>query len=57
MVNEVLATELAGGVHALSIAAKTPEQWSSDPSYAKSPGCAGGSKHDPHMQAKLNPSS
>ena len=30
MINEVLKDELSGQVHALSIRAKTPEQWKSD---------------------------
>ena len=43
-VNETLAEELSSGVHALSIVAKTPEQWENmtkddiDPS----PKCRGG---------------
>ncbi|MBN3282897.1 BOLA1 protein, partial [Polyodon spathula] len=53
LVNEALREELASSVHALSIQAKTPEQWSSDPSLAKSPPCMGGSKHDPGMAGRL----
>ncbi|KAK6467107.1 bolA-like protein 1 [Huso huso] len=52
LVNEALREELAGSVHALSIQAKTPQQWSSDPSLAKSPPCMGGSKHDPGMRLR-----
>ncbi|XP_031557313.1 uncharacterized protein LOC116293952 [Actinia tenebrosa] len=44
MVNEVLKKELEGGVHALSIQAKTAEQWeSSGQKVQKSPPCMGGS--------------
>ncbi|XP_078382177.1 DNA-binding transcriptional regulator BolA-like [Oculina patagonica] len=44
MVNEILKEELATGVHALSIQAKTPEQWdSSTKTIPKSPPCMGGS--------------
>lgn len=44
MVNEILKEELASGVHALSIQAKTPEQWeSSAKTVPKSPPCLGGS--------------
>ncbi|MGH7282902.1 MAG: BolA family protein [Polyangiaceae bacterium] len=32
------------GVHALSIIAKTPDEWSQDETIRKSPECAGGSK-------------
>lgn len=54
LVNDVLKEELAGSVHALSIQAKTPEQWEENPTVTKSPGCMGGSKHDPHMSKKLS---
>ncbi|XP_005991699.1 bolA-like protein 1 [Latimeria chalumnae] len=53
LVNEVLKEELAGTVHALSIQAKTPQQWEENPSISKSPPCMGGSKHDQLMAAKL----
>lgn len=44
MVNETLKEELATGVHALSIQAKTPGQWeSSEKIVTKSPPCLGGS--------------
>ena len=43
-VNDALADELRGGVHALSIVAKTPEQWSKSSSIAASPPCMGGSQ-------------
>ncbi|XP_071829767.1 bolA-like protein DDB_G0274169 isoform X2 [Apostichopus japonicus] len=42
MVNDVLKDELAGGVHALSIQAKTPSQWSQNSSVSQSPACLGG---------------
>lgn len=43
LVNTVLADELKTGVHALSIVAKTPAQWSEDPQKLESsPACRGG---------------
>jgi stress-induced morphogen len=45
-VNTCLAHELANGVHALSITARTPTQWEQDQTVHKSPACMGGSKHD-----------
>lgn len=43
MVNEVLKEELLSGVHALSIVAKTPQQWAaSDKVVESSPNCRGG---------------
>ncbi|KAL7835964.1 hypothetical protein SRHO_G00283110 [Serrasalmus rhombeus] len=53
LVNEALREELSSSVHALAIQAKTPQQWSSDPSLAKSPPCLGGSKHDHTVAEKL----
>lgn len=44
LVNETLKEELDTGVHAISIQAKTPEQWNSNPKVAESPNCMGGSK-------------
>jgi BolA protein len=45
MVNATLAEELRGGVHALSIEALTPAQWSArGGAVAASPPCLGGSK-------------
>ncbi|KAJ1521198.1 hypothetical protein ONE63_002888 [Megalurothrips usitatus] len=42
-VNDLLAEELKSGVHALSIVAKTPEQWeSSTKTVDPSPKCRGG---------------
>ncbi|XP_077175344.1 bolA-like protein 1 [Paroedura picta] len=53
LVNDILQEELAGPVHALSIQAKTPQQWQKNPTLSKSPPCLGGSKHDPHMASKV----
>uniref|UniRef100_V9LGX4 BolA-like protein 1 n=1 Tax=Callorhinchus milii TaxID=7868 RepID=V9LGX4_CALMI len=53
LVNGALSEELAGTVHALSIHAKTPGQWAERPRVEPSPPCAGGSKHDPLLAAKL----
>ncbi|XP_027013614.2 bolA-like protein 1 isoform X1 [Tachysurus fulvidraco] len=57
LVNETLSHELSTSIHALAIQAKTPQQWSSDPSLAKSPPCLGGSKHDRTVAEKLRPES
>ncbi|XP_051575442.1 bolA-like protein 1 [Myxocyprinus asiaticus] len=53
LVNETLRDELSTCVHVLAIQAKTPQQWSSNPSLAKSPACLGGSKHDNTVAEKL----
>ncbi|XP_010862088.1 bolA-like protein 1 [Esox lucius] len=53
LVNETLAEELRTCVHALAIQAKTPQQWFSNPSLAKSPPCLGGSKGDHTVEEKL----
>ncbi|XP_015605987.1 bolA-like protein DDB_G0274169 [Cephus cinctus] len=43
MVNELLQTELQNGVHALSIVAKTPDQWKDSSNVVEpSPACRGG---------------
>ena len=42
MVNESLSEELQTGVHALSIVAKTPDQWTQGQMVDKSPACRGG---------------
>ncbi|OAD55817.1 hypothetical protein WN48_04229, partial [Eufriesea mexicana] len=42
MVNELLQAELEGGVHALSILAKTPDQWNDKNNVTPSPVCRGG---------------
>jgi stress-induced morphogen len=44
LVNRSLAEELQSSIHALSILAKTPEQWEQDPSVHKTPSCLGGDK-------------
>jgi BolA protein len=43
-VNALLDEELKGGVHALSIVAKTPAQWAKASAVAPSPPCLGGDK-------------
>lgn len=53
LVNEALKEELSSCVHALAIQAKTPEQWQSNPTVAKSPPCMGGSKGDHTVEEKL----
>lgn len=46
-VNQVLAGELAAGLHALSIEARTPEEWAELAGHTTpSPQCRGGSKAD-----------
>jgi stress-induced morphogen len=42
LVNAALATELEGPVHALSIVAKSPEQWGNNQTVPSSPNCSGG---------------
>ena len=42
LVNELLSNELKTGVHALSIVAKTPDQWQESQNVEKSPACRGG---------------
>ncbi|KAK9506762.1 hypothetical protein O3M35_008639 [Rhynocoris fuscipes] len=43
MINTILSEELENGVHALSIVAKTPQQWEeSDKKVTPSPNCRGG---------------
>ncbi|KAJ1626880.1 bola protein [Pavlovales sp. CCMP2436] len=44
VVNSALADELASGVHALSIVAKAPSQWTEGAAVSPSPNCMGGSK-------------
>ncbi len=46
-VNQVLALEVDAGIHALSIEARTPEEWAaSGGTITASPACLGGSKAD-----------
>lgn len=44
MVNQTLGEELKTLIHALSIQAKTPEQWAQDSTIQKTPNCLGGEK-------------
>ena len=44
LVNAALADELSGPVHALSISAKTPDQWEKHAKVHETPNCLGGSK-------------
>jgi len=44
LVNQALAEELKHPIHALSIQAKTPEQWAQDSTITKTPNCLGGDK-------------
>lgn len=43
MVNEALASQLEGPVHALSIKAKTPAQYAAGAAVQQTPSCRGGS--------------
>ena len=45
-VQECLEWELKHGVHALSIVAKTPDEWSKSNKIPESPPCLGGSKKE-----------
>ncbi|XP_076222409.1 bolA-like protein DDB_G0274169 [Nomia melanderi] len=42
MINNILQAELKSGVHALSIVAKTPDQWEDNSKITPSPACRGG---------------
>lgn len=42
IINQLLESELQSGVHALSIVAKTPEQWMENNKIESSPKCRGG---------------
>jgi BolA protein len=44
LVYGALRAELAGGLHALAIVAKTPSEWANSPDAGTSPECRGGSK-------------
>ncbi|XP_072106666.1 bolA-like protein 1 [Mobula birostris] len=46
LVHAAVGQELAGPVHALSIHARTPQQWADDARIDTSPPCLGGSKHE-----------
>ena len=46
LVHAVLGAELRGPLHALSIVARTPQQWERDPNILQPPPCMGGSKRD-----------
>ncbi len=47
LVNQVLAEDLAGPIHALSIQAKTPSQWGASGHFVRdTPECRGGSQAD-----------
>lgn len=52
MVNSLLGEEFEAGLHALSIRGQTPEQFAADSQAQQTPGCLGGSKHDPVFQEK-----
>ena len=43
-VNAVLRDELARGLHALTLAVYSPDEWQRGPEVAQSPACLGGSK-------------
>lgn len=46
-VHAVVATEIAGGIHALAVEARTPQEWEAlDRRSTPSPQCLGGSKAD-----------
>ncbi len=44
-VYQVLAEELAGGVHALTMQTLTAAEWQADQTISASPNCMGGSQH------------
>ncbi|NXX20493.1 BOLA1 protein, partial [Podargus strigoides] len=46
LIHAALGAELAGPLHALSIVARTPQQWESDPHVPPRPPCLGGSKQE-----------
>jgi stress-induced morphogen len=45
-VNDVVAEAFRAGLHALSIHARTPEEWAASPESMATPDCLGGSKRD-----------
>jgi stress-induced morphogen len=44
LIYEALTEELRGGVHALTITSRTPDEWQKTSAVASSPPCLGGSK-------------
>ncbi|XP_070543955.1 DNA-binding transcriptional regulator BolA-like [Ptychodera flava] len=52
IVNDILQDELDGPVHALSIQAKTPQQWEESGVISKSPPCLGGMKLEAEQKSK-----
>ncbi|XP_021238363.1 bolA-like protein 1 [Numida meleagris] len=46
LVHAALRPELQGPLHALSIVARTPQQWERDPRLPQPPPCMGGSKRE-----------
>ena len=45
-IQDCLKDEMKSGIHALSIVAKTDEEWNKNNTVEKSPNCMGGSKHE-----------
>lgn len=52
LVYEVLADELAGGVHALSVVSRSPSEWAKDQAVQPSPPCLGGGAEERRAGAK-----
>jgi BolA protein len=50
VVYRALGEELRSGLHALTITARTPEEWAADPSALESPACRGGSNAEKHTK-------
>ena len=46
MINQLLADEIAGPIHALSLHTMTPDEWGAQSIVADSPLCLGGSKRE-----------
>uniref|UniRef100_A0A8C2YCV7 BolA family member 1 n=1 Tax=Coturnix japonica TaxID=93934 RepID=A0A8C2YCV7_COTJA len=46
LIHSVLDAELRGSLHALTIVARTPQQWEMDPQVPRPPPCMGGSKRE-----------
>jgi len=49
LIHNILTAELQSLVHALSIVAKTREQWNDNQQITDSPACRGGKKHEQHL--------